>query len=245
MVRRNPAIHPAGFESVVQRGTVAGTRAVLRMRAMLAAAIFVAFALTLSTAVRAATTITVNSLADTGAAGICTLRDAITAVNTKTATNGCAAGTYKDAINFSVTGTIALASTLPQVTGFFLTINGPPSPGITINGGGKVQVMMVASGTTLNLNGLTIAGGGIYNNGTLTVTNTAFSDCYSGGNGGGIYNNNNGTLTVINGTFSRNIAYTGGGGIYNAGTLTVINSTFARNRTFDLGGGIFDEARGG
>jgi CSLREA domain-containing protein len=218
MVRRNPAIHPAGFESVVQRGTVAGTRAVLRMRAMLAAAIFVAFALTLSTAVRAATTITVNSLADTGAAGICTLRDAITAVNTKTATNGCAAGTYKDAINFSVTGTIALASTLPQVTGFFLTINGPPSPGITINGGGKVQVMMVASGTTLNLNGLTIAGGGIYNNGTLTV---------------------------INGTFSRNIAYTGGGGIYNAGTLTVINSTFARNRTFDLGGGIFDEARGG
>ena len=47
-----------------------------------------------------ATTITVNSLADPGAPGICTLRDAITAANTMTATNGCAAGSGNDTINF-------------------------------------------------------------------------------------------------------------------------------------------------
>jgi hypothetical protein len=55
-----------------------------------------------------ASTITVNSLADTGAPGICVLRDAITAADTMTATNGCAAGTCGGMIQFSVTGTIAL-----------------------------------------------------------------------------------------------------------------------------------------
>jgi hypothetical protein len=85
------------------------------MRAMLAAAIAVAFALTLSTAAGAAT-ITVNSLADTGATSICALRDAITAANTMTATNGCAAGTGHDTIRFRVTGTIPIASTLPQIS---------------------------------------------------------------------------------------------------------------------------------
>src|SRR5690348_1731169 len=97
-------------------------------------------------------TITVNSLADPGAPGICALRDAITAANTMTATNGCAAGNGNDTIKFSVTGTILLASTLPEVTDSQLTINGPASPGITFDGGGKVQVMQVASGAMLNLN---------------------------------------------------------------------------------------------
>jgi hypothetical protein len=60
-------------------------------------------------------TITVNSLADPGKPGICALRDAITAANTMTATNGCSAGNGNDTIKFSVTGTILLASTLPEV----------------------------------------------------------------------------------------------------------------------------------
>ena len=85
-----------------------------------------------------------------------------------------------------MTGTITLASTLPTITGN-LTIVGPASPaGITIDGGSAVQVMQVASGATLNLQFLTIArgsvvgaadseGGAIFNNGTLTVTNSTFS----------------------------------------------------------------------
>jgi hypothetical protein len=60
-------------------------------------------------------TITVNSLADPGKPGICALRDTITAANTMTATNGCSAGNGNDTIKFSVTGTILLASTLPEV----------------------------------------------------------------------------------------------------------------------------------
>jgi CSLREA domain-containing protein len=78
------------------------------MRAVLAAVMAAAFAPALSTAARAAT-IVVNSLADPGAAGICALRDAITAANSMTATNGCAAGNGHDTIRFLVTGTIPLA----------------------------------------------------------------------------------------------------------------------------------------
>jgi CSLREA domain-containing protein len=136
-----------------------------------------------------AATITVNSLADPGAPGICTLRDAITAANTKTATNECASGSGNDTIQFSRTGTLLLASTLPDVTDLFLTINGPTSPGITISGGGQVRVMQVAPRATLNLNDLTIvnglgviaplsgvtSGGAIFNQGTLTVASSTFS----------------------------------------------------------------------
>jgi hypothetical protein len=102
-------------------------------------------------------TITVNSLADPGKPGICALRDAITAANTQTATNGCTAGKGRDTIVFSVTGTILLADTLPEVTDSQLTINGP----ITIDGGNVVQpLMQVASAATLNLKKVTISHGG-------------------------------------------------------------------------------------
>jgi CSLREA domain-containing protein len=202
-------------------------------------------------------TITVNSLADPGAKGLCTLRDAITAANTMTATNGCAAGNGNDTIQFSVTGTILLTSTLPEITDSQLTINGPASPGITIHGGDKVQGMRVASGAMLNLNKLTIAngnglsagvspvcsfppfcgGGGIFNSGTLTVSHSTFS-----GNstflGGGI--SNSGTLTVTHSTFSGNAA-NHGGGIANQGNLTVANSTFSSNSGFEDGCGILNE----
>jgi CSLREA domain-containing protein len=138
-------------------------------------------------------TITVNSLTDPGAPGICTLRDAITAANTMTATNGCIAGKGNDTIQFSVTGKIKLVDTLPEITDIQLTINGPASPGITISGGGKVQVMQVASGATLNLKNMTIADGSI------------------GESGGAIFNE--GMLTVINSTFSGNAAEGGVGGV--------------------------------
>jgi hypothetical protein len=103
-----------------------------------------------------------------------------------------------------------------------------------------VQVMQVASKATLNLTRVTIAdgftdanGGGIENEGKLTVTDSAFSgntggDPFSGvGDGGGI--DNVGVLTIANSSFSGNLASADGGGINNVGMLTIANSSFSRN----------------
>jgi predicted outer membrane repeat protein len=179
--------------------------------------------------------IIVNTTADPGSAGVCALRDAITAANTQVAVNGCAAGTGTDSITFSVSGTITLSSALPAIANAYpgsLTIDGS---GQTIAGAGAYQMLVVTSGATLTLNNLTIengssaSGGGVYNGGSLTVTNTTFSDNSATNGGGGIYNA--GTLTVTNSTFSGNSATNGGGGIYNAGTATVSNSILANKDT--------------
>jgi hypothetical protein len=195
---------------------------------------------------RAWATITVNSLADPGKPGICALRDAITAANTMIATNGCIAGKGHDTIQFSITGTITLTETLPEITDSNLTINGPASPGITISGGGKVQVMQATSGATLSLINLTISdglgesefdAGGIVNEGTLTVTNCKFLG-NSGGNfvtfGGAGAILNQAALRINNSSFSDNNAgadFGVVGGILNQGTLSVTNSTFSGNKT--------------
>jgi hypothetical protein len=228
--------------------------------------------------VSSAAMITVNSVADPGAPGICALRDAITAANSQTKVNGCKKGSGNDTINFSVSGTTQLADTLPQITDNRLAINGP----VTIDGGSAVQVMQVGSAATLNLNDLTIAhgsiasnvpitplnptinGGGILNDGTLTVTNSTFTGNTAtfDSSGGGIYNEgtltiikstfsdngsgvggaifNNGTLTVTNSTFSDNNGFPQAAGIYNSGTLTVTTSTFSDNRADDEAGGILN-----
>jgi hypothetical protein len=90
-------------------------------------------------------------------------------------------------------------------------------------------------------------GGGIFNYGTLTgtqtVSNSTFSaNTASGSDGGGIWNGV--TLTVNNCTLSGNSAGSGsggdGGGIFNGHALTVSSSTFTGNTAASgSGGGIF------
>ena len=217
-------------------------RLLLSVRTLLASAVVVAAVLSLTSASRAIT-ITVNSLADTGTASICALRDAITAANTMTVTNGCAAGTGNDTIHFSVTGTIHLSCTLPEITDRSLTVSGPASRGIVLSGGGTVPLIVVASGARANFRNLAMfdgstegAGGGIFNSGTLGITRCTFS-----GNtalvGGAIFND--GTLSIGNSTFSSDDSAEGGG-IFNAGTLRVTNSTFSDNDSAK-GGGIFND----
>jgi CSLREA domain-containing protein len=222
------------------------------------------------TSVARAATYTVNTLQDSsGVANTCSLRDAINAANDTPARGSTCTtrGSGNDAISFSVTGTITLGSTLPEVTDSQLIITGPVAPGVTIDGGGipfelglgapvlqGVQVMQVASGAALNINHLTIAdgansgatfGGGIRNNGTLTVSNSTFSGNECGNlafGGGAIYSE--GTLTVTDSTFSGNacgeVAF-GGGAIYSKGSLTVTGSTFSGNACNQaLGGAIYN-----
>jgi hypothetical protein len=192
-----------------------------------------------------ANTITVYSLIDPGAAGTCSLRDAIMAANTKKAVHACAKGNGTDTIVFAagLSGGISLSSALPAIVNT-LTIQGTATspPAITISGQDEYQIFAVNSGATLNLYYLTVTGGvsgnggAIANGGTLTVANSTIEDSLAIV-GGGIYTT--GTLTVANSTFYGNIGDAGadgGGAIYNfSGTLTVINSTFANNFGGDSG----------
>ena len=217
----------------------------------------VATAILFSSAANTATYI-VNSLMDPTDAGKTTLRDAIT--------NATSPG---DIINFSPSisgGTITLSSTLPDITntGLGLTIDGD-GYNITVSGNNAVQVMTVNnSNAVLTLENITIedgffsgsgGGGGIFNNGTLTVNNSTFSGNYASGTesgGGGIYNK--GELTITNSLFSGNYANGGssntGGGISNTvGPLTITNSIFSGNYATGAGivndgGGIFNNSNG-
>jgi CSLREA domain-containing protein len=90
------------------------------------------------------------------------------------------------------------------------------------------------------------AGGGIYNSGSLTLQSCTLSGNSSSGRGGGIFNNG-GPLTLENCTLSGNFtgsgaADNGGGGIYNNGSLALQSCTLSGNSA-DLrsGGGIYND----
>ncbi len=133
----------------------------------------------------------------------------------------------------------------------YLAIEGPGADQLTIDGNQTSTVFDIAANVTDSISGLTIAdgktsgdGGGIDDEGDLTVTNCTFSGNTAGDTGGGIFvDGNNGAILAVSGsTFSGNDAgTTGGGGIGYpgiGGMLTVTNCTFSEN-TAVLGGGIY------
>src|SRR5215510_572678 len=255
-------------------------RKVKSIRAFVSLAIVVTWVLLcLMTGTRraSAATFTVTNTGDNGGinpapgAGTGTLRQAIVDAN---------AMAGADTINFAagVTGTITLGSALPQITQD-VTINGPGASVLTVSGNNSFQVFNIASGVTVSISGLKISnggfpggsGGGIFNSGTLTITNSTLSR-NSAPSGGGILNeggtltvtnstvsgnsaigvggvpgegggigNSGGTLTITNSTLSGNSA-SEGGGIANFGTLTITNSTLSGNRAVSDGGGILNRA---
>jgi predicted outer membrane repeat protein len=128
---------------------------------------------------------------------------------------------------------------------------------VTLDGGGNLtvdgnrthRVFSVPGGVTAELIGLTVAsgretdehGGGIRNEGTLTLTNSTVSGSSAGDDsgcrtddpallcseGGGIWSE--GTLTLIDSTISGNSAHFGGGVANRQGSLNVIDSAVLMN----------------
>jgi hypothetical protein len=86
-------------------------------------------------------------------------------------------------------------------------------------------------------------GGGIYNGGTLTVTDSSVSgnETNLGGEGGGIYNS--GSLTLTNSTVSDNASNSHGvegigGGVYNTGTLTMVGRHYVGRPSRNVPGSL-------
>jgi len=161
-------------------------------------------------------------------------------------------------INFAVTGTITLESALPHLsdTTGLTDIEGPGATSLTVArssdaGTPDFSVFTVDPYVQVKLVGLTISGGefdfggGIYNLGTLTVTDSTVAN-NSAGQGGGIENDVSASLTIANSTITGNSTLdggTGGGIIDRGGTLTITNSTIVGNQAAGDGsaGGIFAE----
>ena len=173
--------------------------------------------------------ITVVSVADSG---VGTLRAAITQANANTAN--------QYAITITADGTIDLISALPDLANN-ITISGPGASNLTVQRDSTApdfSVFTVNSSEIVGISGMTISGGnasnggGIYNNGTLTVNNCTFTD-NAAFYGGGIYINT-GSATVTGSTFTDNT----GSAIHNETALTVVDSTFIGNSSSQDGGGI-------
>jgi predicted outer membrane repeat protein len=114
-------------------------------------------------------------------------------------------------------------------------------------GGGGIENegTLTLTNSTVSANSVSGLGGGINNDDVVTVTDCTFSGNSAATYGGGIYNFG-GIVTVSNSTLSGNSASAdNGGGIENAtqGTLTVTNSTLSGNSAGTLGGGICNDLR--
>jgi hypothetical protein len=126
-----------------------------------------------------------------------------------------------------------------------LTIRGPAAGPVTISGNSHSEVFNVAPVATATISGLTItggicdSGGGLFNNGNLTLTDDTLSgNSARGGGGGGIANGPYGTLMITDSTLSGNSAFlASGGGLANQGSLTILSSTISGNSVLAANGG--------
>ena len=198
-----------------------------------------------------AATFTVTKTADTNDGSCnadCSLREAIIAANAAGGTNtiDLPAGTYTLTLaggdeDASATGDL-------DITHGSLTISGHGSDTTIIDGGGIDRVFqIIGSSTHVTIHDVTIrngnlptgkSGGGILNNGVLTLNSVIVSGNTVNGTastdvGGGIDNGSGpgiGTLTITNSMISGNRADRGGGLFHTgSGTLTITDSTISGN----------------
>jgi hypothetical protein len=165
-----------------------------------------------------------------GNANTCTLRDAIARAGS--------GGT----IAFQSDMAVSLVSGQTLTLSDDVTIDGD-GHAVTVSGNDVVTVFTIGSGANVAIKHLTIAngydhakGGGIYNKGSLILTDSTLT----GNNapyGGAAFNF--GTLTLMRCTVVANKAAGSGGGINNwyDSSLTIADSTIAANQGF-WGGGV-------
>jgi predicted outer membrane repeat protein len=183
-----------------------------------------------------------------------TLPYIISLANANTSTDGSEIEFDPSVFTSSSPQTITLGATLvlseaagPEV------IDGPGAGLVAISGNNTSVPFSIAADTVASISGLSIIdgngtyGGGLFNEGTLTITNTTFTG-NSAPYGGAIYTRAlgddplDGVLTLTGDTFSSNSATAESGAIDNwaGGTVTVTGDTFTGNSAPN-GGAIGNE----
>ena len=159
-----------------------------------------------------------------------------------------------------LTGAITLQTALPDIS-FPLVINGPGPDKLTVQSTNAffapLRIFKIDKGAVVKISGLTISkgqaggatidsgsGGGIFNEGTLTIDNCNITG-NAAGLGGGVANR--GSLTILNSTIANNISFSHGGGVGNlfvdgggGTTLRIDGSTIWNNTATQTGGGIYN-----
>jgi predicted outer membrane repeat protein len=108
---------------------------------------------------------------------------------------------------------------------------------IHVLGGADVTILNVA--ITGDAGNRPAGGGGIFNEGALTLVDSDVHDNAVSGRGGGILNQTGKQLKIMHSVIRANRA-ANGGGIYNAnGELLLVDSTVAGNTAANAGGGFF------
>jgi CSLREA domain-containing protein len=190
-----------------------------------------------------------NGVAETAPGnGVCTLRAAIMEANALAGADAVnlPAGTY--ALTIAGTDEDASATGDLDITDD-LTITGAGAD-VTRVGSQLDRVFhIVGASTACTLTGFTTGftlqwydasgdGGGLYNEGTVTLAYCSIENNGCTGNGGGLYNAS-GTVTLSNSALYENEADVDGGGLYSAGgTVAVSNCTFYGNLVAGYGQGV-------
>ena len=213
--------------------------------------------------------LTVNSAADntTAGDGLVTLREAIIAANTDTATDGGGTGSGPDMIQFapSLNGATINLSSLGELTiDHAVSIDAGNLPaGLTIKAfdtsaafGDGTRIFNIndgIAGTAINVSftGLTLTGGdvdggggAIRNTENLTIVRTTVAGNRATLDGGGIFHTD-GALFLDQSTISGNTTQEDGGGVYVFGaasvivTDTTVSGNKAQSSTGDHGGGLY------
>jgi parallel beta-helix repeat protein len=130
-----------------------------------------------------------------------------------------------------------------------LIISGPGANALAVSGNDQSRVFAV-SGGTVAISGLTIengdvpgninsTGGGINNDGTLTLSNSILLDNTVQGEGGGIYNDFGASVSVVDSTLLGNGGHiASGGAIDNEGADVTISGSSLLDNTANDGAGI-------
>ena len=200
-----------------------------------------------------------DGLCASTAGGACTLRAAVQEANAQPLGSAVHVGLPAGHYLLTLGELDVISSTV--------IISGAGAATTVVDAESHSRVLRVSAGSTVGLGLLTLtggatparsSGGGLYNSGTLTITNSAIRGNTASG-GGGLYNN--GTLTITNSAIRGNTASDGGGlynngtlvitnsairgntsdGLYNKGILTIANSAIISNTTSFSGGGLASE----
>ncbi|GAB4278231.1 MAG: Ig-like domain-containing protein [Candidatus Promineifilaceae bacterium] len=130
-----------------------------------------------------------------------------------------------------------------------LTFIGAGANNTILDGGGSSNVIRINSGNTVTLSGVTIQNGssaegaGIYNFGTLSLTQVIVANNMASSLGGGILNG--GILTITNSTIRNNTSTSHGGGIFNTGgQLWLDRVAIINNNANGNTGGIHNQSGG-